>query len=120
MTLRVAFLHAARRDFEDAALWYEERRSGLGAEFRAEVDAAVALAAEQPLRFAVDHPEHRSSCSATQARVSDIRLTTLSADQGGRRLCTGTRWAQLRWHWPRPPPPRPSGEGLDIQMTYIY
>jgi hypothetical protein len=48
MTLRVAFLHAARRDFEDAAVWYEERRSGLSAEFRAEVDAAVALAAERP------------------------------------------------------------------------
>jgi len=45
MTLRVAFLHAARRDFEDAALWYEERRSGLGPEFRAEVDAAVSSSA---------------------------------------------------------------------------
>ena len=55
MTLRVAFLHAARRDFEDAAVWYEERRSGLSAEFRAEVDAAVALAAEQPLRFPRKH-----------------------------------------------------------------
>ena len=59
MTLRVAFLQAARRDFEDAALWYEERRSGLGAEFRAEVDAAVALAAEQPLRFPRKHKDIR-------------------------------------------------------------
>ena len=32
--------------FEDATVWYEERRSGLSAEFRAELDAAVALAAE--------------------------------------------------------------------------
>ena len=59
MTLRVAFLHAARRDFEDAAVWYEERRSGLSAEFRAEVDAAVALAAEQPLRFPRNHKDIR-------------------------------------------------------------
>ena len=59
MTLRVAFLHAARRDFEDAAVWYEERRSGLSAEFRAEVDAAVALAAEQPLRFPRKHKDIR-------------------------------------------------------------
>src|SRR2546430_12448067 len=43
MTLRVAFRRAARGDFEDAALWYEERRLGLGAQFRAEVDAAVLL-----------------------------------------------------------------------------
>jgi len=64
MTLRVAFLHAARRDFEDAAVWYEERRSGLSAEFRAEVDAAVALAAEQPLRFPRKHREFRCACAA--------------------------------------------------------
>jgi putative addiction module component (TIGR02574 family) len=51
--------HAARRDFEDAAVWYEERRSGLSAEFRAEVDAAVALAAEQPLRFPRKHKDIR-------------------------------------------------------------
>ena len=55
MTLRVAFLHAARRDFEDAAVWYEERRSGLSAEFRAEVDAAVALAAPHDAGSCVGH-----------------------------------------------------------------
>jgi hypothetical protein len=37
MTRRVVFRRAARREFEEAALWYEERRSGLGAEFAAEV-----------------------------------------------------------------------------------
>ncbi len=51
MTLRVAFRRAARRDVEDVALWYEERRVGLGTQFRDEVDAAVLLAAEHPLRF---------------------------------------------------------------------
>ncbi len=66
MTLRVAFLHAARRDFEDAAVWYEERRSGLSAEFRAEVDAAVALAAEQPLRFPRKHKDIRCRTDGNQ------------------------------------------------------
>jgi len=59
MTLRVAFRRAARGDFEDAALWYEERRLGLGAQFRAEVDAAVLLAAAQPLRFPRKHKDIR-------------------------------------------------------------
>jgi toxin ParE1/3/4 len=59
MTLPVAFRRAARRDVEDAAVWYEERRSGLGIQFRAEVEAAVLLAAEQPLRFARKHMDIR-------------------------------------------------------------
>jgi hypothetical protein len=30
MTLPVVFRRAARREFDEAALWYEERRAGLG------------------------------------------------------------------------------------------
>ena len=30
MTLAVVFRHAARHEFDEAALWYEERRPGLG------------------------------------------------------------------------------------------
>ena len=55
MTLPVAFRRAARRDVEDAALWYEERRVGLGTQFQDEVEAAVVLAAAHPLRFARKH-----------------------------------------------------------------
>jgi plasmid stabilization system protein ParE len=60
MTLPVAFRRAARRDVEDAALWYEERRVGLGTQFQDEVDAAVVLAAAHPLRFARKHKQIRS------------------------------------------------------------
>jgi toxin ParE1/3/4 len=60
MTLPAAFRRAARRDVEDAALWYEERRVGLGTQFRDEVEAAVRLAAEQPLRFPRKHKQVRA------------------------------------------------------------
>ncbi len=59
MTLQVGFHRAARHDFEDAALCYEGRRLGLGTEFRAQVDAAVLLAAEQPLGFPRKHKDIR-------------------------------------------------------------
>jgi len=58
MTLRVGFHRAARR-VEDAALWYEGPRLGLGSEFRAEVDAAILLAAGQPLCFPRKHKDIR-------------------------------------------------------------
>lgn len=53
MTLAVVFRRAARREFEDAAVWYEERRPGLGVQFLAEIVNAVALAAEYPERFPI-------------------------------------------------------------------
>lgn len=55
MTLAVVFRRAARREFDEAALWYEERRRGLGNEFVGEIDRAVCLAAENPERFPVMH-----------------------------------------------------------------
>jgi plasmid stabilization system protein ParE len=36
---------------EQAALWYEERRSGLGLEFVAAVDRVMGALTESPLRF---------------------------------------------------------------------
>ena len=55
MTLAVVFRHAARREFDEAALWYEQRRSGLGAEFVTEINRAVYLAAESPECFPIMH-----------------------------------------------------------------
>jgi hypothetical protein len=37
MTQAVVFRRAARREFDDAAFWYEEKHSGLGSEFTAEI-----------------------------------------------------------------------------------
>lgn len=59
MTLAVVFWHAARHEFEKAALWYEERRPGLGLEFAAEINSAINLMAENPERFPVMHRDIR-------------------------------------------------------------
>jgi plasmid stabilization system protein ParE len=59
MTLAVVFRYAAHHEFEEAALWYEERRPGLGLEFTGEIDRAVCLAAENPQRFPIMHRDVR-------------------------------------------------------------
>ena len=59
MTYRVVFRRAAQREIDDAALWYEERRVGLGAEFAAEVDRAVDSIAQNPSRFPIMHRDLR-------------------------------------------------------------
>lgn len=50
MTLRVVYRRAALAEFEEAAVWYEERRPGLGEEFINEMEQAVTSAAAAPLR----------------------------------------------------------------------
>ena len=60
MTLRVVFRPAARAEFVGAALWYEARQPGLGAQFVAEIDHAVDLAANYPDRYPIKHQEVRS------------------------------------------------------------
>ncbi len=55
MTLRVVFRRAARAEFDAAALWYEERQIGLGAEFTSEIKRAVELASNHPERLPVKH-----------------------------------------------------------------
>ena len=59
MTVRVAFRRAARAEFDAAALWYEDRQPGLGAQFVAEIDHVVELAANDPERFPCIHGEIR-------------------------------------------------------------
>ena len=55
MTLPVAFSRAAHAEFIEATAWYEAQRPGLGAEFIAQIECCVLLAAEQPQRYAVVH-----------------------------------------------------------------
>ena len=59
MTRSIVLRRAAQRDFEEAALWYEERRVGLGAVFVAEIDRAIGLVAESPERFPLMHRDVR-------------------------------------------------------------
>ena len=53
MTPRIVFRRAARSEFEDAAVWYEEQRVGLGEEFIIEIEQALANAAAAPQRYPV-------------------------------------------------------------------
>lgn len=55
MTLPVTFRRAARAEFIEAAVWYEAHGAGLGAEFVAEIERCVALAADQPQLYPVVH-----------------------------------------------------------------
>jgi plasmid stabilization system protein ParE len=59
MTYEVVFRRAAQREYADAALWYEERRAGLGAEFASEVERAIEAIARNPARFPIIHRDVR-------------------------------------------------------------
>src|SRR5687768_5130801 len=83
MTYKVVFRRAAQREFADAALWYEERRGGLGAEFASEVNRAIESAAQNPTRFPIMHRDVR--CIRAQRfpysvffRVEAARLVVLA------------------------------------------
>ena len=41
MTLRPSFRKAARREYDEAALWYEFQKIGLGSEFVEEIERAL-------------------------------------------------------------------------------
>ena len=49
--LRVIIRIEAEVDITDAAIWYHSKQSGLGHDFLAEVESAIARAAENPFRF---------------------------------------------------------------------
>ena len=53
MTLRIVFRRAAKSEFEDAAVRYDEQRAGFGEEFTIEIDQAVTRAAAAPERYPI-------------------------------------------------------------------
>ena len=53
MTLRVVFRRAAKIEFEDATVRYDEQRPGLGEEFTIEIEQAIAGAAAAPERYPI-------------------------------------------------------------------
>ena len=59
MILKVVFRPAARAEFDDAAMWYEDRQPGLGAQFVAEIDRAIELASKHPDRYPIKHRQIR-------------------------------------------------------------
>jgi toxin ParE1/3/4 len=60
MTLQVVFRHAAKDEFENAAIWHEERQTGLGGQFTSEVKNAVERASTDPEKFPVKYGAIRS------------------------------------------------------------
>ena len=48
MTLRPSFRKAARLEYEEAAIWYESQKAGLGGEFVEEIERALLAACEAP------------------------------------------------------------------------
>ena len=59
MTPRLVVRLAAEADIADAALWYEERATGLGTEFLRAVDVTLAEIRRMPERFPVIHLQCR-------------------------------------------------------------
>ena len=59
MSLPVIFREEAEADMAEAALWYERRSLGLGAEFVRSVDACLALISRQPTLFPIVHRQAR-------------------------------------------------------------
>jgi plasmid stabilization system protein ParE len=56
MKREIVFAPLARLEFEDAAAWYEAQRSGLGEEFRIEVNATLQQILKSPERFRLASP----------------------------------------------------------------
>lgn len=59
MSPRVIFRRVARSEFDEAIAWYEAKKSGLGAEFEAEVNTLLERIKEHPGRFRSISPHVR-------------------------------------------------------------
>ena len=53
--LNIRFVPIARREFDDARDWYEQRQKGLGQRFEAVVHAKLLSIREHPELYAVSH-----------------------------------------------------------------
>jgi toxin ParE1/3/4 len=51
MSLPLVFRRIAQKEFDEAAVWYEEKRAGLGIEFVDEIQKALDQIVQQPDRF---------------------------------------------------------------------
>ena len=89
MRLLAKVHRAARAEFIAAASRYEAERPGLGAEFIAEIDRCISLAAEQPKAYAVVHDDLRRVTShgfpfSVYFRIEAARSVVLAVFHGRR------------------------------------
>lgn len=77
------FRPAAAADVEDAFLWYESQRPGLGEEYLDEIALVLRAIAEHPERFPILHRDtHRALLHRYPIEV--LRAQCLSEEQSGR------------------------------------
>ncbi len=57
--MRVVIHPEAEQELEEAALWYEERQSGLGDEFLNAFEATLRRVVSEPTRWRLFHQENR-------------------------------------------------------------
>jgi plasmid stabilization system protein ParE len=89
MTLRIVFRRAAKSEFEDAAVRYDEQRLGLGEEFTIEIEQAVARAADAPERYPIVFGDVRRTVArrfpfSVYFRVRSDALVVLAVFHGRR------------------------------------
>ncbi|PKM06699.1 MAG: hypothetical protein CVV14_11415 [Gammaproteobacteria bacterium HGW-Gammaproteobacteria-4] len=89
MTLRIVFRRAAQSELEDAAVWYDEQRVGLGEEFIIEIEQAIANAAAAPKRHPIVFGDIRRTVArrfpfSVYFRVRQTTLVVLAVFHGRR------------------------------------
>ena len=89
MTLRIVFRRAAKNEFEDAAVWYDEQRGGLGEEFAIDIGQAIARAAAAPERYPIVFSDIRRAVArrfpfSVYFRVRSATLVVLAVFHGRR------------------------------------
>jgi len=89
MRLTIEFRHAARDEFLAATARYEAQRPNLGAEFIAEIERCVALAAEQPKAYAIVRKNTRRVSArrfpySIYFRAEQRRIVVLAVFHGSR------------------------------------
>lgn len=94
MTRAPVFRLQAEAEALDARRWYEARRAGLGEEFGAEVDAAVARIVEHPFAF----PRVRGETRRTVLTRFPYALYFRIADDNIVVLAVHGRQDPSRWH----------------------
>ena len=94
MTRAPLFRPQAEAEALEARRWYEARRAGLGEEFGAEVDAAVARIVEHPLAFPRVRGETRRAVLTRFPYALYFRIT----DDGIVVLAVHGRQDPSRWH----------------------
>jgi len=59
MAAKLTFTLEAERDIEEAYVWYEEQRAGLGEEFLSSVDACIQFICRMPEVYEIIHESYR-------------------------------------------------------------